>query len=79
MSDLNKYWVLQICVPIINTLNKINKRKNVKRIFTYDFSALFTKLPQNKLLDELFQQMDFVFQGGNKTFIKVSTKGKAFC
>ena len=29
-------------------------------------------------INTLFQLIDFVFHGGNKTFIKVSTKGKAF-
>ena len=40
--------------------------------------AHYTKLSHNQLLRILFQQIDFVFQGGNKTFIKVSARGKAF-
>ena len=54
---------------------KYKYNKKCQCISTYDFGTLL-KLPHNKLLDILFQQMDFVFKCGNKSFIKISTKGK---
>ena len=77
LSNYNKFWVLQNSDPIINTLNTINKKNNAKSISTFDFSTLYTKLPHDKLIDVLFQLIDFVFKGGNKSFIKVSRNGKA--
>ena len=71
----NKFWVFQDCDPIINTLNKTSKRKNAKCISTYDFSTLYAKITLNKLLNIFFQPIDFVFQGGTKTFIKVRVSG----
>ena len=53
----------------INTVNKINKIKKAKYISTYDFNSLYTKLPNNKLLNALFQLIEFDFQGGNKAFM----------
>ena len=77
LSNYNKFWVLQNSDPIINTLNHINKKNNAKSISTFDFSTLYTKLPHDKLLDALFELIDFVFKGGNKSYIKVSRNGKA--
>ena len=67
LSNYNKF--------IINTLNKINKQKK-KLISTYYFSTLYTVLPHK--VYELYQLIDFVFQGNKKTFIKVSAKGTVF-
>ena len=52
----------------------MNKIKSVKFIRTYDSSTIYSNLTYGKLLDVLFQQTDFVFQGGNKTFNRVSAK-----
>ena len=77
LQNYNKFWVLQNSDPIIATLDSINKRKNAKSITTYDFSTLYTKLPHDKLIEKLLLLIDFVFEGGNKTFIKISKNGKA--
>jgi len=77
LDNYNKFWVLQNSDPIISTLNLINRRKHAKSITTYDFSTLYTKLPHDKLIEKLFSLIDFVFKGGNKTFIKISKNGKA--
>jgi len=45
LSNYNQFWVLQNCNPIIETLNRINKKQNAKSISTFDFSTLYTKLP----------------------------------
>ena len=59
LSNHNKFWVLQNCGRINETLNNTNKRKTAKCISTYDFSTFYTKLPLNKLLDVFFQPIDF--------------------
>ena len=74
MGNCNKFWVLQNYDITINPLNKMNKIKSVKFIRTYDSSTIYSNLTYGKLLDVLFQQTDFVFQGGNKTFNRVSAK-----
>ena len=77
LENYNKFWVLQNSNPIIDILNYISNKKNAKSISTYDFSTLYTKLPHKKLIEKLFALIDFVFKGGNKTYIKVSKNGKA--
>ena len=77
LDDYNKFWVLQNYNPVIKTLNKINKKKNAKSISTYDFSTLYTKLPHKKLVDKLSELIDFVYQGGNKNYIRINKYGKA--
>ena len=78
LSNYNKFWVLQNCDPILSTLKSINKKKNAKSISTYDFSTLYTKLPHDKLTDRLSRLIDFVFKGGDKSFIKIGNSGQAF-
>ena len=78
LSNYNKFWVLQNCNPILSTLKSINKKKNAKSISTYDFSTLYTKLPHGKLVDRLSKLIDFVFEGGDRSFIKIGNTGNAF-
>ena len=77
LSNYNKFWVLQNSTPVIDILNKINKKRNAKSISTFDFSTLYTKLPHNKLIKELSAVIDFAFEGGKCKFIEISKQGKA--
>ena len=77
LSNYNKFWVLQNSNPVIDTMNRINKRKRAKSISTYDFSTLYTKLPHNKLIKELSGIIDFVFDCGKNNYINISNSGKA--
>ena len=78
LSNYNKFWVLQNCNPVIESLNRINKKKNAKSISTFDFSTLYTKLPHNKLVKELSEVIDFVFDAGSNKHIAISNFGKAY-
>ena len=75
LSNYNKFWVLQNSTPVIDILNKINKKRNAKSISTFDFSTLYTKLPHNKLIKELSAVIDFAFEGGKCKFIEISKQG----
>ena len=63
---------------MINKIHQINQKKNAKSIATYDFSTLYTKIPHNKLINRLSSVIDFVFDGGDKTYIRLSSNGDAF-
>ena len=43
-SNINCFWVVKNSFPVIEKLNKINKRKGAKCISTFDFSTLYTKI-----------------------------------
>ena len=78
ISNYNTFWVLQNVDPVIHNMNTINKKKSAKSISTYDFSTLYTKLPHEKLISRLSQLVDFVFDGGDKSYIRLSPNGVAF-
>ncbi len=78
LSNYNKFWVLQNCDPVLDSLNRINKRKNAKSISTFDFSTLYTKIPHDKLIKELTEVIDFVFDAGNCKYIAISKHEKAY-
>ena len=78
LSNYNKFWVLQNCDPVLESINRINKKKNAKSISTFDFSTLYTKIPHDKLIKELSEVIDFVFDGGSCKYIAISLKEKAY-
>ena len=78
LSNYNKFWVLQNCNPILESLNRINKKQNAKCISTFDFSTLYTKLPHDKLTKELSNIIDFVFDAGSNQYIAISNNNKAY-
>ena len=78
LKNYNKFWIIQNTDPILEIMNRINKRKGAKSIATYDFSTLYTKLSHDKLIYELHKLIDFVFDAGDRNYIKLDTRGKAF-
>lgn len=78
LSNYNKFWVLQNCNPVLESLNRINKKQNAKSISTFDFSTLYTKIPHDKLIKELSDVIDFVFDAGIGKFIVISKNDKAY-
>ena len=78
LKNYNKFWVIQNVDPIIDILQKINKRKRAKTIATYDFSTLYTNIPHDDLISKLSQLIDFVFEGGDKKYILISDKIPCF-
>ena len=71
----NKFWVIKNCNPVMEVLDGISKKNRAKSICTYDFSTLYTKLPQDKLITQLNKVIDMVFKGGEKTFIHINKFG----
>ena len=63
---------------MLEALNKINKKHNAKCISTFDFSTLYTKLPHNKLVKELSEIIDFVYDYGSCKYIAISKSGNAY-
>ena len=52
-TNINCFWVVKNSFPVIEKLNKINKRKGAKCISTFDFSTLYTKIEHSSLINEL--------------------------
>ena len=52
------FWVVQNNKPVIDAMNGLNKRSKATSVSTFDVSALYTKLPHNKLLMVLNSLID---------------------
>ena len=61
-SNFKKFWVVQNSFPILEKLDKINKRKNAKSLYTFDFSTLYTTIPHKLLLQVLSDIIKLVFK-----------------
>ena len=62
------FWVIQNNSLPLECISKINKRKNVTQISTFDFSKLYTKIPHDKVLDILYEVVDFMFKGSTRDY-----------
>ena len=71
-SGFHKFWVVENSFPVVEKLNKINKRNNAKSISTFDFSTLYTKLPHKLLIEVLDNIIDFVFKSSTRNRIGFS-------
>lgn len=76
-SGAKTFWVIQNNSLPLECINKINKRRNAKQISTFDFSTLYTKIPHDKLLEVLFDVVDFVFKGGSRDYIVINKHDSA--
>ena len=47
-SGIKTIWTIQNSYPVISSINKLNKCKAAKSKSIFDFSTLFTKIPQDK-------------------------------
>ena len=76
-SGVKSFWVVQFQnnQPVIEAIEKINRRSSASSISTFDFSTLYTKIPHDKLLFVLNSLTDFCFNGGENNFIEVSSYG----
>ena len=66
-KNYNRFCVIQNSVPVLNTLKDLNTKHKAKKISTFDFSTLYTKLPHKDLIKVLQDLVEFVFLGGRKT------------
>ena len=71
LANYNKFWIIQNSDPVLHSINKINKKNNAKLISTFDFSTLYTKVPHNKLINELSGIIDIVYEAGASKYIKL--------
>ena len=74
-SGIKKFWTIENSSSLINAISKINIRKSAKRMSTFDFSTLYTKIPHDKLLNVLFEITDFAFKGGTRNYVAVYNSG----
>ena len=49
-SGVKTFWVIQNNEPVVESINRLNKKRKAKTISTFDFSTLYTKIPHDKLI-----------------------------
>ena len=76
-SGAKTFWEIQNNSLPLEWIDKINKRKNAKRINTFNFSTLYTKIPHDKLLDILYKFVYFVLKEGTRDYIIINKQGCA--
>ena len=60
-------------MPVIKSIDKLNKRNKAISISTFDFSTLYTKIPHDKLSHVLKELIDFALKGAkNVLYLLIS-------
>ena len=72
IKTLTNSGLFRTLSPIVDKLNKINVKKNAKRISAFDFSTLYTTFPHGLLIDVLSQIISFVFKSSERNKIGFS-------
>ena len=73
-TSVNTFWAVQN-KPAIDAMNGLNKQRKATSVSTFDFSSLYTKLPNKKLLMVLNSLTDLYFDGGENKYITVNNYG----
>ena len=60
-KNYNRFWVIQNSKSLLLKLEQLDTKKAAKKISTFDFSTLYTKLPHKDLIGVLQDLVEFVF------------------
>ena len=76
-SGVKTNWIVHNRDAVLSSAKKSSIRRSAKRVSSFDFSTLYTKIPHDKLIDVLNQIIDFTFKGGTRKIIYVNKSGIA--
>ena len=71
-EGVNTFWVVQNNKPVIDAINRLNKRGKSTSVSAFDFSTLYTKSPHNELLMVLNSFNNFCFDKRESKYITVN-------
>ena len=69
-NSFNRMWIVDNSVEVIDKINEINSKEQVKNIRTYDFSTLYTSIPHKKL-KQLIWVISEAFNNESRKFIRI--------
>ena len=72
---VSNFLNIQNNAPVIERIDKMNKKKQTVSVRTFDFSTLYTKIPHHLLRDALFEIVNFCFKGGISHGVYVTNAG----
>ena len=73
-TGIERYWIIENSGQVLQDIKEINARKGARNIANYDFSTLYTKIPQTDLKEKLKAVVDKGFKGGQNQFITLNKK-----
>ena len=53
MTGINYFWIIDSNIPLLNTIDKLNKKSLAKSIETFDFTTLYTNLKHEDILSSM--------------------------
>ena len=74
-TGINHYWVSDGTEQILKDIDRLNNRKRARNIESFDFSTLYTKIPQEDLKKKLKEIVNRAFKGGVCKYIQVNKYG----
>ena len=71
-SGVQRYWIVENNDQVLKNMNELSDRRSARNIQMFDFSNMYTKIPQEDLKEKLKILVDMAFKGGTNQFIRVS-------
>ena len=71
-TGIERFWIAENNSIFLEQVQAINRRNNARNIQTFDFSTLYTKIPQDDLKEKLKEVVTKAFKGGRNQFIRVT-------
>ena len=71
-TGIERYWIIENSAQVLQDIHEINTRKSARNIANFDFSTLYTKIPQEDLKEKLKSVVEKGFKGGQNQFITIN-------
>lgn len=76
-TGVNCFWVIDNSQQVLNTLDNINYFSSAKHSDSYDFSTLYTSIPNDHLKNALKYLIQEAYRVRDNTYLVVRANGKA--
>ena len=71
-SSIKTFLVIDNNIPVLEAAHKLSRSCKAQSLETFDFSALYTKIPHDKLTTVLYKLVDFCFKGSAHQYLSVN-------
>ena len=71
-TSIKRWWIIDNNQEVLKMIENINEKRQAKSVVTYDFSTLYTNIPQNSLKETLKVIIDKCFENSKMKFITVN-------
>ena len=70
-TGVNRMWIIDNSTKVLDAIQTYNENKNIKNIYSYDFSTLYTNIPHKDFKKQIKWVLDKAFNDNNRNKIYI--------